>query len=111
MSWQFLLGVIAVPFISSFAIGLLLLLNSVQSRVAKPAPQPQPTLPIRQEGNDALVAEMAGLLRRHLDMLPKNYDAVPDWERLVEDTVRTLTRHKLAPIAKLAAERQCATTH
>ena len=35
----------------------------------------------------------------------------PDSERLVEDTVRTLTRHKLAPVAKLAAERQCATTH
>jgi hypothetical protein len=111
MSWQFLLGVIAVPFICSFAIGLLLLLNAVQSRTAKPATQLQTILAIRPEGDDTLVAELAGLLRRHLDMLPQNYDAVPAWEQLVEDTVRSLTRHKLAPVAKLAAERQCATTH
>jgi hypothetical protein len=44
-------------------------------------------------------------------MLPQNYEAIPAWERLVEDTVRTLVHHKLAPVAKLAAERQCATTH
>jgi hypothetical protein len=119
MSWQFLLTVMAVPLISVFIIGLILLPNAVPARGARPAPRrvwlpkaaSQPVPMIGQDGHDALVAELAGLLRRHLDILPQNYEAIPAWERLVEDTVRTLVHHKLAPVAKLAAERQCATTH
>jgi hypothetical protein len=118
MSWQFLLTLMAVPLISALIIGLILLPKTVPAR-ARPAlrrawlpkPAAQPVLMIGQDGHDALVAELAGLLRRHLDMLPQNYEAIPDWERLVADTTCALTRNKLAPVAKLAAERQCATTH
>jgi hypothetical protein len=116
MSLQFILIVVAAPLVFSLVIGLLLLRKAVvPARATKPAPPalpaPRPTLMIRQDGHDVLVAELAGLLRRHLDLLPQNYDAISVWERLVDDTVPALTRHKLAPVAKLAAERQCATTH
>jgi hypothetical protein len=118
MSWQTVLTFMAVPLISSAVIGLILLADAVQARFAKPASRQaqlpaasQPLLLIRPDGHDALVAELAGLLRRHLDMLPQNYEVIPAWERLVDDTVRALVHHKLAPVAKLAAEHQCATTH
>jgi hypothetical protein len=117
MSLYVMSGLIAL-LASLAAVGLILLRKAaVSAPAAKPIPQappePQsvqslePLLTVRQD--DPVVAELAGLLRRHLDMLPRNYDAVPAWERLVEDTVRTLTRHQLAPVAKLAAEQQAAT--
>jgi hypothetical protein len=115
MSLQFILGLVAL-LASALTLGLLLLRKAVALKpAAKPAAQPEPVqqplpaLTVRED--DPVVAELAGLLRRHLDMLPQNYDAIPAWDRLVDDTVRALTRNKLAPIAKLAAERQCATTH
>jgi hypothetical protein len=119
MSLYVIFGLIAL-LVSFAAVGLILpRRTAVSAPAAKPAPQAppepqpvqsqQPLLTVRQD--DPVVAELAGLLRRHLDMLPQNYDAIPAWERLVEDTVRVLTRNKLAPVAKLAAERQCATTH
>jgi hypothetical protein len=113
MSLQFILGLVAL-LVCSLAIGGMMWRKAAALTPAeKPKPQPvqplQPVLNVRQD--DPVVAELAGLLRRHLDMLPQNYDAVPAWERLVEDTVRTLIRHQLAPVAKLAAEQQAATMH
>jgi hypothetical protein len=116
MSLSVIFGLIAL-LASLAAVGLILLRKAaVSAPAAKPAPpeprpvQPlQPVLTVRQD--DPVAAELAGLLRRHLDMLPQNYDAVPAWERLVEDTVLSLTRHQLAPVAKLAAEQQAATMH
>jgi hypothetical protein len=119
MSLYVIFGLIAL-LVSLAAVGVILLRKAaVLAPAAKPAPQappkPQPVqsleplLTVKQD--DPVVAELAGLLRRHLDMLPQNYDAIPAWERLVEDTVRTLVRHQLAPVAKLAAEQQAATTH
>jgi hypothetical protein len=119
MSLYVISGLIAL-LVFLVAVGLILLRKAaVLAPAAKlapqapPEPQPvqplQPVLTVRQD--DPVVAELAGLLRRHLDMLPRNYDAIPAWERLVEDTVRTLTRHQLAPVAKLAAEQQAATLH
>jgi hypothetical protein len=119
MSLYVMSGLIAL-LVSLAAVGLSLLRKSVVlAPAAKPAPQAppepqpvqplQPVLTVRQD--DPVVAELAGLLRRHLDMLPQNYDVIPAWERLVEDTVRTLLRHQLAPVAKLAAEQQAATVH
>jgi hypothetical protein len=115
MSLQFILGQVAL-LASALTLGLILLRRAVTLKpAAEPAAQPEPVqqlLPaLTVTHDDPVVADLAGLLRRHLDMLPQNYDAVPAWERLVEDTVRVLTRNKLAPVAKLVAERQCATTH
>jgi hypothetical protein len=116
MSLYVIFGLIAL-LVFLAAVGLILLRKAAvlapAAKLAPPEPQPvqslEPLLTLRQD--DPVVAELAGLLRRHLDMLPQNYDAVPAWERLVEDTVRSLTRHQLAPVAKLAAEQQAATLH
>jgi hypothetical protein len=118
MSLYVLFGVIAL-LASLVAVGLISRKAAVLAPATRPVPQAppepqpvqplQPVLTVRQD--DPVAAELAGLLRRHLDMLPQNYDAIPAWERLVEDTVSSLTRHQLAPVAKLAAEQQAATLH
>jgi hypothetical protein len=77
-----------------------------------PAPRAQTpaAAPPSQGGilaRDRLIAELSGLLARHLNALPVNYREFEDWRALCDDTVKTLTRHNLLPLARAAAERQC----
>lgn len=112
-----ILGAIVGPLALSLILAWVLLVRTaVPALAARPSlstslKQPQPVWGTISDERDQLIAELSGLLCRHIDMLPQNYDEFPAWDRLVEDTVSVLTMHKLIPKGKIAAERQCATLH